>query len=115
MRNPSDSRGSSPGITPRRLSGLIDRRSFVGFTDIQLSQNRPSRVRDIALPRRERYFPSPADWRDETLYFLLPDRFSDGKEQTRPLLDRSDLAAARNSNANGGAWRWDQWAESGAE
>ena len=23
------------------------------------------------------YHPSPADWRDEVLYFLLPDRFSD--------------------------------------
>ncbi len=87
----------------------------MAFTDIQLSQNRPSSVRDIDLPRRESNYPSPADWRDETLYFLLPDRFSDGKEQTRPLLDRGDLAAARPSNANGEAWRWDRWAESGAE
>jgi hypothetical protein len=27
------------------------------------------------------YFPSPIDWRDEVLYFLLPDRFSDGNEK----------------------------------
>jgi glycosidase len=27
--------------------------------------------------------PSPVDWRDQFLYFLLPDRFSDGQESTR--------------------------------
>lgn len=85
------------------------------FTDAQLSQNRPANVRDIDLPRRERYHPSPADWRDETLYFLLPDRFSDGQEQTRPLLDRRNLIAARPVPPNGEAWRWDRWAQSGAE
>jgi len=85
------------------------------FTDAQLSQNRPASVRNINLPRRERYHPSPADWRDETLYFLLPDRFSDGQEQTRPLLDRRNLTAARPAMPNGEAWRWDRWAQSGAE
>jgi glycosidase len=85
------------------------------FTETQLSQNRPSSVRDIDLPRRERYHPSPADWRDETLFFLLPDRFSDGKEQTRPLLDRGNLIAARPALPNGETWRWDRWAQSGAE
>jgi hypothetical protein len=40
-------------------------------------------------------FPSPADWRDEVLYFLLPDRFSDGGEGTRPRVDRANLPAAR--------------------
>src|SRR5262249_10109648 len=69
-----------------REKGKGDRR--MPFTDAQLSRNRPASVRDIELPRRERYHPSPADWRDETLYFLLPDRFSDGQEQSRPLLDR---------------------------
>src|SRR5262245_10697696 len=87
----------------------------MAFTDAQLSQNRPASVRDIALPRRERYHPSPADWRDETLYFLLPDRFSDGKEQTRPLLDRGNLTAARPALPDGRAWQWNRWAESGAD
>ena len=42
------------------------------------------------------YTASPADWRDEVLYFLLPDRFSDGRETTRPLLTRAaDPAPAR--------------------
>ncbi|MGH9833094.1 MAG: alpha-amylase family glycosyl hydrolase [Blastocatellia bacterium] len=86
----------------------------MSFTDTQLGQNRPASVRDINLPRRERYHPSPADWRDETLYFLLPDRFSDGQEQTRPLLDRRNLASARPALPNGETWRWDRWAQSGA-
>ncbi|HEV2669231.1 MAG TPA: alpha-amylase family glycosyl hydrolase, partial [Blastocatellia bacterium] len=85
------------------------------FTDAQLSQNRPASVRGVDLPRRERYHPSPADWRDETLYFLLPDRFSDGQEQSRPLLDRNNLAAARPATPDGESWRWDRWAQSGAE
>jgi glycosidase len=86
----------------------------MSFTDTQLGQNRPASVRDIDLPRRERYHPSPADWRDETLYFLLPDRFSDGQEQSRALLDRRDLTSARPTLPNGEAWRWDRWAQSGA-
>jgi glycosidase len=85
------------------------------FGDAQLGQTRPESVRQIALPRRESYFPSPADWRDEVLYFLLPDRFSDGREETRPLLDRKNLTAARPALPGGEAWRWDRWAQSGAE
>ena len=58
------------------------------------------------------YFPSPMDWRDETLYFLLPDRFSDGKEATRPLLTRSEIINLRQTTDRPG-WQWDQWAQSG--
>lgn len=83
------------------------------FVDQILAQ-RPSSIGTIALPRREAYFPSPGDWRDEILYFLLPDRFSDGREHTRPLLDRTNLAAARVRD-NGATWRWDEWARSGSE
>jgi glycosidase len=87
----------------------------MAFADNALSQQRPNSVReDVSLPRRQPYFSSPADWRDEVLYFLLVDRFSDGQEDTRPLLDRSDLSAARPA-VGGEAWRWDRWAASGAE
>ena len=48
------------------------------------------------------------------LYFLLVDRFSDGGEAGRPLLDRSNLGAAR-PNVGGQPWRWDRWAESGGD
>jgi hypothetical protein len=30
------------------------------------------------FPQREAVHASPPDWRDQVLYFLLPDRFSDG-------------------------------------
>jgi glycosidase len=46
------------------------------------------------VPRGEVY-PSPVDWRDQILYFLLPDRFSDGNEQGRPLFDRNNPDAFR--------------------
>ena len=59
---------------------------------------------------------SPQDWRDEVLYFLLPDRFSDGQENTRPLLNRANVIAQRAAYAaaNGqSVWRWDLWKQSG--
>ena len=61
----------------------------MSFSDTILMRPRPSSVRELLLPRREKYHPSPSDWRDEVLYFLLPDRFSDGQENSRPLLDRN--------------------------
>src|SRR3954465_2633828 len=85
------------------------------FAERILNQDRPARVNDVELPRRQSYHPSPGDWRDAVLYFLLPDRFSDGQEATRPLLDRGNLAAARPALPNGEPWRWDRWAQSGDE
>lgn len=60
--------------------------------------------------------PSPADWRDEVLYFLLPERFSDGQERTRMRLNRGQIAAQRAAYAQANGlpeWRWDIWKESG--
>ena len=75
----------------------------------------PERVRaDISLPRRQRFHPSPADWRDEVLYFLLVDRFSDAQESSRSRLDRNQRDSARPPGSDGQDWRWDRWAESGA-
>ena len=45
------------------------------------------------------YTASPADWRDEVLYFLLPDRFSDGGEDTRELLTMARRAVLRTTPA----------------
>jgi glycosidase len=69
-----------------------------------------------SFPLREAVHASPQDWRDEVLYFLLPDRFSDGQEHTRPLLDRTRIAEQRAAYAaaNGvPVWRWDLWRQSG--
>ena len=86
----------------------------MAFADTVLNQSRATSVSGITLPRRECYFASPGDWRDEVLYFLLPDRFSDD-EADRPMLDRGNLTAARPAFADGEPWRWDRWAQSGAE
>lgn len=59
------------------------------------------------------YFPSPADWRDEILYFLLPDRFSDGQEHNRPLLSRDQILQLRKTESQPGM-NWSKWAESGS-
>jgi glycosidase len=89
---------------------------MTSFSDDLLSRpSRPKSLNDYDLPRREEYFPSPRDWRDEVLYFLLPDRFSDGQEGTRPLLDRENLNAARLNLPSGDSWRFDRWAESGSD
>ncbi len=87
----------------------------MSFADNVLAHDRPVSIRhDVELPRRQAYHASPVDWRDEILYFLLVDRFSDGREDTRALLDRDNPSAARPDLPNGESWRWDRWAESGA-
>src|SRR4051794_9005173 len=85
----------------------------MSFADDLLDRPRPDSVRELVLPARGDGHPSPGDWRDEVLYFLLPDRFSDGQEDRRPPLDRRDLQAARR-RPGGAPWRWDHWAQSGA-
>jgi len=88
----------------------------MSFAEHVLSRTRPERVRNIGCrPERQSYFPSPVDWRDEVLYFLLADRFSDGREDTRELLDKNNLEAARPGLPNGEPWRWDRWAKSGQQ
>jgi hypothetical protein len=79
------------------------------FAKVMLAAPRPDRVRTILPPRRENYAPSPVDWQDEVLYFIVVDRFSDGAEGQRPLLDRSRLREAR-----GEGWTFSAWAESGS-
>jgi len=85
------------------------------FSDTLLALDRPRRIVDVPRAPTGGFYPSPGDWRDEVLYFLLPDRFSDGREAQRTLLDRSNLAAARAAAAPTQTWRWDRWAESGAD
>jgi glycosidase len=86
------------------------------YAEDLINRTRPSSVCDIeSRPARQDYFPSPVDWRDQVLYFLLVDRFSDGQEHTRPLLDRRNLQSARLQLPDGRLWRWDNWAKSGAQ
>jgi len=68
-------------------------------------------------PSRDMYTRSPVDWRDQVFYFLLADRFSDGKETAKRLL-AIDLSTAQGrekiSKLRGAKWRWDTWQQSGA-
>jgi glycosidase len=50
----------------------------------------PTELVGANLQPRGDVFPSPVDWRDQVLYFLLPDRFSDGGETQCPLYDRAN-------------------------
>jgi len=83
-----------------------------------LNDSAPSTLWDArALLDRARregvtYFPSPGDWRDEVLYFLLPDRFSDGNEDHRDLLTRDEIRSLRAAPTRPG-WNWRTWADSG--
>ena len=58
------------------------------------------------------YTASPVDWRDEVLYFLLPDRFSDGRESSRPLLTRERIRSLRQASSRPDI-NWRDWASSG--
>jgi glycosidase len=67
-------------------------------------------------PEREEYRQSPHDWRDEVFYFLLPDRFSNGKETPDRLLKvdlgtPSGLAEIKGKRPN----CWDKWQKSGSD
>jgi len=86
----------------------------MSFAEDVLSRSRPESVHGILCrPERQSYYPSPVDWRDEVLYFLLVDRFSDGREDSRELLEKANIKAARPDLPGGEPWRWDRWAESG--
>ena len=78
------------------------------------------RIADIdlgSLVQRE-YFPSPAAWEDQVLYFLMLDRFSDGRERgyrdrrgrvartgTTPLYTTADAGNAVGSDEDARRWR----------
>ncbi len=63
----------------------------------------PRSLRDVTLEPPARAHPSPSSWRDQVIYFLLPDRFSDGLESERHLFDRDDPTRFRVGDIS--AWR----------
>ncbi|HEY9691821.1 MAG TPA: alpha-amylase family glycosyl hydrolase [Oculatellaceae cyanobacterium] len=54
---------------------------------VNIEKSAPETLKEVDLNPRGRVYPSPATWRDQVLYFFLPDRFSDGKETERQLFD----------------------------
>jgi len=64
----------------------------------------PKSVEEININIRSKGYPSPQTWRDQILYFLLPDRFSDGKEveNHRPLFNFANPTQYKHPDK--GAW-----------
>jgi glycosidase len=96
------------GVVGAAVAGWFYLSELTGRTEFakrMLRVPRPTALGEIQLPETGRYFASPADWRDHVLYYVLPDRFSDGQESKRPLVDR---AAARQSRPD-----WAKWMSSG--
>jgi glycosidase len=73
---------------------------------------------DFAALRQGTFHPSPAAWEDQVLYFLLIDRFSDGREKgyrdanggvvtsgTTPPFSPTDAGNAVATEADAAAWR----------
>lgn len=60
---------------------------------VSIEPQAPDRLSAANLRPRGRVFPSPGSWRDQILYFLLPDRFSDAGEAGRPLFDSANPSA----------------------
>ena len=69
---------------------------------VTIEASAPTQLALADLTPRGPVHPSPADWRDQVLYFLLPDRFSDGDEASRPAFDRANPGQFRV--ANKAAW-----------
>src|ERR1700733_7499225 len=66
----------------------------------------PISILNLQIPIPANPYPSLGnDWQDEVIYFRLSDRFSDGREDFRQPLNRSDKRAARGP---GGSWKY--WA-----
>ena len=59
---------------------------------------------DFASLTRRTFTPSPAAWEDQVLYFLLLDRFSDGREKDG-YRDNADRPVADRHHAALPAWR----------
>jgi len=99
------------------MTTIKDVASLPAPESVDTANASPSRVSAREILNRVRrehipYSPSPVDWQDEILYFLLPDRFNDGKAHTRPLLTRQTIAGYRSSSSRPN-WNWHDWAESG--
>src|SRR4051794_28639722 len=59
------------------------------------ADERVTSLTEVDLKPESPAHPSPADWQDQMLYFLLPDRFSHAREHERPMFDRHNPDASR--------------------
>lgn len=65
-------------------------------------------IKDIPwdeLTNGREFHPSPTAWEDEVLYFLLVDRFSNGREHETPMAVSADFGNAVTSEDKAAEWR----------
>ena len=92
---------------------MVSPRNAFSFGRFDTLEEARSKILNRARQGDIDYHPSPKNnFRDEILYFLLPDRFSDGGEADRPLLERDEIVKMRQQTTPF-AINWQQWAESG--
>ena len=60
---------------------------------------------EITLHIPKETYPSPRDWRDEILYLIIVDRFSDGKESSRKLYEGAKDNESALYEDGGEKWR----------
>src|SRR6056297_1218421 len=61
------------------------------------------------IKNNTKYFKSPADWEDQIIYFLIVDRFSDGKEDNRELFNPAeDFDSIKETDS---IEEWHNWGE----
>lgn len=70
----------------------------------QMSTERITSLNDLTLEPKETPFPSPADWRDQFIYFLLVDRFNDEKKRAAydPITATQNRDASKGETFQGG-------------
>ncbi len=67
-------------------------------THTKIQEQAPGTLAEADLTPRGRVFPSPSQWQDQIFYQLLPDRFSDGREESRPMFDFNNPEKYRVQN-----------------
>ena len=69
---------------------------------VTIEQSAPTELVLADLKPRGTVLGSPVDWRDQVLYFLLPDRFSDDRESQRSIFERANPGQFKASDKR--AW-----------
>ena len=91
-------------------------------SDVSPVERRISDIDFKALVENRCFYPSPASWSDEVLYFLFLDRFSDGKEnggfsdiEGNPVIDQQETRKTPLFNPDTDAFTADRqaWFEAG--
>jgi hypothetical protein len=68
----------------------------MAFSEAAVRQRRPDSIkRNVSLLRHQSYPPSPVDWMETVIYFLLTYIFIDGFQSKKYLLESGNLTAVQ--------------------